>query len=121
MFLCDPEKNTACKKGACQTFCFLTRFPEYAKQTIEGDRIKAFIDLNIPKQMRIFPEPEEGKCIVSGYKTFHLGRWKTAIDNDETMLECPECESRIIWRDYERAIGTKGIRFCPYCGADLWD
>ena len=30
LYLCDPEKNTVCKKRNCKTLCFYTTFPEFA-------------------------------------------------------------------------------------------
>lgn len=30
-YVCDPEKNKGCRKTGCQTDCFLTLNPEYAK------------------------------------------------------------------------------------------
>ena len=46
-------------------------------------------------------------------------KWLKRIDNDCQMLECPECESRVLATDYSFAVGNKGYSFCPYCGADL--
>ena len=34
LYLCDPEKNTECKKSGCQTLCKHTLNKEFAK---EGD------------------------------------------------------------------------------------
>ena len=48
-----------------------------------------------------------------------FGRWIKEKDNGELMLRCPKCGSRVIWESYQLAIGTHGIRFCPYCGDDL--
>lgn len=31
MYLCDPNKNTKCRKSACQTECFHTQNYKYAK------------------------------------------------------------------------------------------
>ena len=53
-------------------------------------------------------------------KEFKYGKWKKALDNDIEMLRCPDCECQVIRKHYERAIGEKGIRFCPYCGKDMW-
>ena len=30
LYLCDPEKNTVCKKSGCKKQCFHTTFPEFA-------------------------------------------------------------------------------------------
>lgn len=53
-------------------------------------------------------------------KDFYYGRWKTDIDNDTPLLRCPDCGGRVFKKEYEFAIGLKGMRFCPYCGSDLW-
>lgn len=31
-YICDPEKNTECKKTSCQTLCFETTDPRYRKE-----------------------------------------------------------------------------------------
>lgn len=31
-YLCDPEKNTECKKTSCQTLCFEATDPRYRKE-----------------------------------------------------------------------------------------
>ena len=31
LYLCDPEKNTECKKHGCGEYCFKTFNPEFAK------------------------------------------------------------------------------------------
>ncbi len=35
LYLCDPEKNTVCKKSNCKTLCFHTTFPEFADALAE--------------------------------------------------------------------------------------
>lgn len=30
MYICDPKKNTECKKTSCQTLCFMTKDEHYA-------------------------------------------------------------------------------------------
>ena len=58
--------------------------------------------------------------IKLGYKgPWDFGRWKLVKDNDDDMLQCPDCGCGIIWHWYEFAVGTKGVSFCPYCGADM--
>lgn len=42
-----------------------------------------------------------------------------AIDNGDTMLECPECKCRIQYNAFTYAVGTRGFSFCPYCGTDV--
>lgn len=46
-------------------------------------------------------------------------RYRHRKDNDCEMLECPECECRILANDFSCAVGNRGYSFCPYCGADL--
>ena len=53
------------------------------------------------------------------YRVYDTGKWNIAVDNDEKMLECPECHCRAILRDYLRAIGTRGLNYCPYCGEPM--
>lgn len=53
-------------------------------------------------------------------KDFYYGMWEKAVDNETEMMRCPYCERQVIREDYEHAIGTNGIRFCPYCGEDMW-
>lgn len=57
--------------------------------------------------------------IQSGYKTFDTGKWTITIDEGAKMLECPKCHCRAIMEEYMIALGTEGMRFCPYCGTDL--
>ena len=35
LYLCDPEKNTVCKKSGCKKQCFHTTFPEFADALAE--------------------------------------------------------------------------------------
>lgn len=35
LYLCDPEKNTACKKSGCKKQCFHTTLPEFADALAE--------------------------------------------------------------------------------------
>ena len=53
------------------------------------------------------------------YKTFPLGRWIHEVDNDHDMLRCPDCDGRVTAEFYLLAIGTYGIRYCPYCGKNM--
>ena len=39
-YICDPEKNTECKKTHCQTLCFKTTEPRYRKTDEEGSDSK---------------------------------------------------------------------------------
>ena len=49
------------------------------------------------------------------------GEWKRSTDNGYSMYECSVCESRMWKTEYDKAVGTHGFRFCPYCGADMRD
>ena len=35
LYLCDPEKNTVCKKSGCKNQCFHTTFPAFADALAE--------------------------------------------------------------------------------------
>ena len=35
LYLCDPEKNTVCKKSSCKKQCFHTTFPQFADALAE--------------------------------------------------------------------------------------
>lgn len=54
--------------------------------------------------------------IKINYKTFELGDWIKTVDNGADFLKCPDCGCGIIFEWYARAVGTKGLTFCPYCG-----
>lgn len=47
------------------------------------------------------------------------GEWKRSTDNGYSMYECSVCESRMWKTEYDKAVGTHGFKFCPYCGADM--
>ena len=47
------------------------------------------------------------------------GKWLRSIDNDVRMYECSACGARMIADPYETAVGSKGLSFCPYCGAEM--
>ena len=49
------------------------------------------------------------------------GEWKRSTDNGYSMYECSVCECRMWKTEYDKAVGTHGFRFCPYCGADMRD
>lgn len=53
-------------------------------------------------------------------KDFRYGRWEKVVDTEVRMLRCPACKSQVNRDDYESAIGLHGIRYCPYCGEDMW-
>ena len=45
LYLCDPSKNTACEKTACQNPCKMTAKKEFAKTDSDGKEIKIEIEL----------------------------------------------------------------------------
>ena len=47
------------------------------------------------------------------------GEWVTVKDNDTPMLECSVCGSRARKYNYMASVGTKGLSYCPYCGAQM--
>ena len=57
LYLCDPEKNTVCKKSSCKTLCFHTTFPEFADALAETPAPQLRW---IPVEERL-PEPPEVK------------------------------------------------------------
>lgn len=59
-YICEPEKNTECKKTFCQEFCKATAFEEYAKRDENGAPIVAK-DFEIIPQIKINREVFE-KC-----------------------------------------------------------
>ena len=46
-------------------------------------------------------------------------RWAVDIDNETQMLRCDACGGRVIRQWYDRAVGDKGFRHCPYCGRSM--
>lgn len=59
-YICEPEKNTECRKTFCQEFCKATAFEEYAKRDEHGAPIVAK-DFEIIPQIKINREVFE-KC-----------------------------------------------------------
>lgn len=49
VYVCDPEKNTECRKTSCQTLCFHTRHRLYATDEAleEAERIREYERRNI--------------------------------------------------------------------------
>lgn len=47
------------------------------------------------------------------------GEWITEKDNDTPMLRCSVCGSRARKYNYMASVGTKGLSYCPYCGAQM--
>lgn len=69
LYLCDPEKNTECRKTSCVhkpvavgPLCRTTKHPEFAKLDEDGDPIRA-INLRYPLQ-----EEEELRGKYQPYK-----------------------------------------------------
>lgn len=52
-------------------------------------------------------------------KEVKLGEWITEKDNDTPMLRCSVCGSRARKYNYMASVGTKGLSYCPYCGAQM--
>ena len=45
-YICDPEKNTECKKTNCQTLCFETTHKEFSKKIAFTDIFKSMEENN---------------------------------------------------------------------------
>ena len=52
-------------------------------------------------------------------KEVKRGEWITEKDNDTPMLRCSVCGSRARKYNYMASVGTKGLSYCPYCGARI--
>ena len=48
-----------------------------------------------------------------------FGRWIPEKGNGTQLLRCPDCGNVARWPSFGIAVGADGIRFCPFCGADL--
>lgn len=73
-YVCDPEKNKECKKTGCQTNCFLTLNPEYAKAlraTKNGEMLK-YIKHRLNERKMSIP-------IDRDYTEDHKVGWKDGI------------------------------------------
>lgn len=104
LFLCDPEKNTICKKTACQKQCFHTCFPEFAdfvspqaetngqfrwiSVTAAGDRLPIRDDSYLVRSMS--GETKTAAFCGSG-PSANCGRWFCEGDNRIThWMPLPE-------------------------------
>lgn len=47
------------------------------------------------------------------------GRWRDSRDTGVIFMECSVCKARAKKYAYLGAVGTNGIRYCPYCGAKM--
>ena len=47
------------------------------------------------------------------------GRWRDSKDTGVIFMECSVCKARAKKYAYLGAVGTNGIRYCPYCGAKM--
>ena len=47
------------------------------------------------------------------------GKWKRIYDTGIPMLECSVCGRGAFEKEYRFSLGTDGLQFCPYCGADM--
>ena len=47
------------------------------------------------------------------------GRWRDSRDTGVIFMECSVCKARVKKFAYLGAVGTNGIRYCPYCGAKM--
>ena len=65
-----------------------------------------------------FKYDSKKKIATGNYVTYNLAGWIHEIDNETEMLRCPNCECRVTMETYLMAIGTAGVRFCPYCGRE---
>ena len=47
------------------------------------------------------------------------GHWRDSRDTGVIFMECSVCKARAKKYAYLGAVGTNGIRYCPYCGAKM--
>ena len=58
-YICDPQKNTECKKTACHTLCFLTLQKEFKKDGTEGMTDYEAADLDARQQLSLGIPPKD--------------------------------------------------------------
>lgn len=51
VYLCDPEKNTSCRKGGCQTYCYFCTNPEYSKDGYKLCYNGSGFDVSVPEEV----------------------------------------------------------------------
>lgn len=57
--------------------------------------------------------------VCNFYKPMKINRWRVVKDTDTRMYECPDCGCRMIADPYDKAVGSRGYNFCPYCGKNM--
>lgn len=68
LYLCDPDKNTACKKSGCKKQCFHTAFLEFADAQAEPPAQKPRW---IPVEEKLYPGDPNRAAGGSGFNPFH--------------------------------------------------
>ena len=113
VYLCDPDKNTKCRKTFCHEFCKATAFEEYAKRDENGAPIIATESDRVPQikiNREVFEKCEEETetiTVSKGCLKARKGRFvvydveylKTHIDIETKIYgqhapECDDCISR---------------------------
>ena len=100
-YICEPEKNTECKKTFCQEFCKATAFKEYAKRDEYGAPIVA-------KDFEIIPQIKINREVFE-----IIGQWLS----DFGMQTCDEWkdDDEKEWFSYEQTIeGVRVVAFGKY-------
>jgi len=74
VYICDPEKNTECKKTGCQTQCFSTFNPKYAKgiRAMTNKEVLKFVKSKLNERKMSIP-------ISETYTEDHRVGWKDGI------------------------------------------
>lgn len=73
-YICDPEKNKECKKTSCQTECFLTSNPKYAKgiQAMTNKEVLELVKSKLNERKMSIP-------IDRDYTEDHKVGWKDGV------------------------------------------